>query len=198
MIMNVIKHYDNLIDENNDSFRDPKPLREYMDKWDGQEFINEMQLSGKESVLEIGIGTGRIAAKVEPLCLQLCGIDISPKTIDRAKENLNKNKNVKLICADFFEYKFREVFDVVYCSLTSMHFEDKQGFILKVNTLVKQGGRFVLSIDKNQSDYIDMETYKVKIYPDKPEQIVSYAEATEMHIERQFETEFAHVFVLSK
>lgn len=56
----------------------------------------------------------------------------------------------------------------------------------------------MLSIDKNQSDYIDMGTYKVKIYPDKPEQIVSYAEATEMHIERQFETEFAHVFVLSK
>ena len=29
-----------LIDENNDSVHDPKPLRDYMDKWDGQAFID--------------------------------------------------------------------------------------------------------------------------------------------------------------
>ena len=31
----VIEHYNKLIDENNDPARDPKPLRDYMDKWDG-------------------------------------------------------------------------------------------------------------------------------------------------------------------
>ena len=29
---NVIEHYDKLIDENNDSVHDPKPLKDYMDK----------------------------------------------------------------------------------------------------------------------------------------------------------------------
>ena len=33
--MDIITHYDKLIDDNNDPFRDPPPLREYMDKWDG-------------------------------------------------------------------------------------------------------------------------------------------------------------------
>lgn len=38
----VIKHYDLLIDEGNDPVHDSEPLREYMDKWDGQAFIDKM------------------------------------------------------------------------------------------------------------------------------------------------------------
>ena len=97
----VIKHYDLLIDENNDPIHDPKPLRDYMDKWDGQAFIDKMELDKKTSVLEIGVGTGRLAIRVAPLCGRLHGIDISPKTIDRAKENLPKQTNVSLYCGDF-------------------------------------------------------------------------------------------------
>ena len=87
--MNVIDHYDQLIEENNDPFRDSPILQEYMSKWDGQIFLDSMCLSPEKKVLEIGIGTGRIAAKVAPYCLKLTGIDISPKTIERAKENLS-------------------------------------------------------------------------------------------------------------
>jgi len=60
----VISHYDSLIDENNDPARDPKPLQEYMNKWDGQVFIDELELSTGKTVLEIGVGTGRLALKV--------------------------------------------------------------------------------------------------------------------------------------
>ena len=79
--MDVVKHYDMLIEEENDPCKDPLPLREYMDKWDGSEFIASMHLLGKEKVLEIGVGTGRVAAKVIPCCLSFDGIEISPKTI---------------------------------------------------------------------------------------------------------------------
>ena len=51
----VIEHYNKLIDENNDPTRDPKPLRDYMDKWDGEKFIESMQLDKSKSALEIGI-----------------------------------------------------------------------------------------------------------------------------------------------
>ena len=46
--MNVAKHYDLLIDEGNDAFCDPPVLQEYMDKWDGQEFIDSMTLDKKK------------------------------------------------------------------------------------------------------------------------------------------------------
>lgn len=194
----VIEHYDALIDESNDPCRDPKPLQDYMDKWDGQSFTDALDLSKKKVVLEIGIGTGRIARKVAPNCEKLWGVDISPKTVERAEENLKAFDNVELICADFLEFECDCTFDVIYSSLTSMHFEDKRGFIDKVSRLLKENGRFVLSIDKNQSDYIDMGSRKVKIYPDKPEVIIECVKLTGMSIAEQYETEFAHVFVCLK
>lgn len=138
--MDVVKHYDFLIDEGNDPCKDPLPLRKYMEKWDGPKFIASMRLTGKEKVLEIGMGTGRIALKVLPLCRSFDGIDISPKTIARAEENLSHYQNKKLICGDFLSFYFDNTYDVVYSTLTIQHFEDKQAFISKVSTLLKNMG----------------------------------------------------------
>ena len=194
----VINHYDLLVEENNDPVHDPNPLRDYMDKWDGQAFIDKMELDKNKSILEIGVGTGRLAVRVAPLCGQFCGIDISPKTIERAKENLAEYRNVELICADFLSYKFDRKFDVIYSSLTFMHIEEKQKSVDKVFTLLKNGGRFVLSTDKNQSDTIDAGFTKIKVFPDKPDNMKMYIEKSGLHIEEHYETEFANVFVAVK
>ncbi len=191
----VIEHYDSIVDENNDPVHDPKPLRDYMDKWDGQDFIYKMELDKNKSVLEIGVGTGRLAVRVAPLCGEFCGIDISPKTIDRAKENLAGYRNVKLICGDFLSYKFDRKFDVIYSSLTFMHIKEKQKAINKVETLLKDGGKFVLSIDKNQSEFIDTGTRKIKIYPDNADSITEYIKAASLTVLNQHNTEFATIFV---
>ena len=42
--MNIVEHYNMLIDENNDPVYDTEPLKKYMDKWDGQVFIDTMKL----------------------------------------------------------------------------------------------------------------------------------------------------------
>ena len=191
----IIEHYDLLIDENNDPVRDPEPLREYMDKWDGQQFIDSLQLTKEKSVLEIGVGTGRLAVRVAPECREFCGIDLSPKTVKRAKENLKEQTNVALICGDFMSYEFGRKFDVIYSSLTFMHIRDKQAAINKVRSLLNIGGRFVLSIDKNQSDTIDYGTRKIKIYPDNKEDIVKYITQSGMNLMKVFETDFAFVFI---
>ena len=191
----VIRHYDLMIDENNDPVRDPEPLREYMDKWDGQQFIDLLQLTKEKSVLEIGVGTGRLAVRVAPECREIFGIDLSPKTAERTKENLKKQTNVTLVCGDFMSYEFGRKFDVIYSSLTFMHIRDKQAAINKVRSLLNIGGRFVLSIDKNQSDAIDYGTRKIKIYPDNKEDIVKYITQSGMNLMKVFETDFAFVFI---
>ena len=191
----VIRHYDLMIDENNDPVRDPEPLREYMDKWYGQQFIDLLQLTKGKSVLEIGVGTGRLAVRVAPECREIFGIDLSPKTAERAKENLKKQTNVTLVCGDFMSYEFGRKFDVIYSSLTFMHIRDKQAAINKVRSLLNIGGRFVLSIDKNQSDTIDYGTRKIKIYPDNKEEIVKYITQSGMNLMKVFETDFAFVFI---
>lgn len=195
---NVINHYDSLIDENNDPVYDPKPLQEYMDKWDGQAFIDELQLAIDKDVLEIGVGTGRLALKVCGKCKSFVGADVSPKTTERAKENLFAFRNKELVCGDFLIYSFDKQFDIIYSSLTFMHIKDKQGAINKVAGLLRPNGRFVLSTDKSKAEYIDMGSRKVKIYPDSPDDIRGYCKTAKLVIEKQFETDFATIFVMVK
>ena len=194
----VTHHYDLLIHENNDPVHDPKPLQDYMDKWDGQAFIEKMELDKDKTVLEIGVGTGRLAVRVAPLCSEFYGVDISKKTIERVKENLAEFENVRLACADFLSYEFGRTFDVVYSSLTFMHIEDKQKAINKVATLLEVGGKFVLSIDKNQDRFIDTGTRKITVFPDAPAEIQSYIADSGLLLIEQYETEFAHIFVAQR
>ncbi len=196
--MDVITHYDLLIEENNDPFHDPPELKEFMNKWDGQIFIDALQLDKNKKVLEIGLGTGRIAVKVAPYCKRLTGIDISPKTIQRAKENLKAYSNISFVNADFISYEFKEKFDVIYSSLTMMHFENKKQVIFKVVSLLKSKGIFCLSIDKNQSEYIDMGNRKINIYPDNPNDILDIINLTKMSVKNVFETENGYIIVSTK
>ena len=195
---NTVFHYNSLINENNDPVHDPKPLRDYMDKWDGPEFIDKMCLDENKSVLEVGVGTGRLAIRVAPLCGEFCGIDISPKTIERAQENLAGLRNISLICGDFLSYGFDRSFDVIYSSLTLMHMEDKQRAIDKIAGLLTCEGRLVLSIDKNPSEYIDTGERKIKVYPDKSDATAGYIKTAGLTILDQYDTEFATVFVAQK
>lgn len=194
----AVSHYDLLIDEDNDPVHDPEPLQNYMNKWDGPEFTEQMQLNSSKSVLEIGVGTGRLAVRVSPLCGEFYGVDISSKTIERAKENLTEFENVRLTCADFLSYEFGRAFDVVYSSLTFMHIEDKQKAVNKIAGLLNDAGRFVLSIDKNPSKFIDTGTRKIKIFPDTPVEIAECIRTAGLTILNQYDTEFATIFVAQK
>ncbi len=191
----VVRHYDALIDENNDPVFDQEPLKEYMDNWDGQGFIDEMLLTPSKSVLEIGVGTGRLAIRVAPLCNEFIGIDISPKTANKARENLKAFLNAEILCLDFMEYQPDRQFDVIYSSLTFMHICDKNKAIEKVKSLLNDDGRFVLSIDKNQDSVIDYGTRKVSIFPDQQDTMLRCLKQAGMTILKQYETEFAHIFV---
>ena len=194
----VKTHYDKLIDEGNDPVHDSEPLKKYMDNWDGQQFIDDMQISGNDTVLEIGVGTGRLAIKVCGICREFYGIDISEKTIEAAKKNLSKYSNTHVICNDFLEWKTVAKFDVIYSSLTFLHIKDKEEAIVKTYNLLNKNGRFVLSIDKSQDDEIVFDMRRVKTYPDNVENIERLLNDSGFKIVKQYETEYAYIFVSVK
>ena len=196
--MDTKTHYDLLIEENNDPFHDPPVLQKYMESWDGPAFPDMMELDESKAVLEIGVGTGRLAAKTAGRCRHLTGIDISPKTIARARENLRAYSNITLICDDFMVYPFTETFDVIYSSLTMMHFEDKEQVIAKAALLLNKNGLLCISLDKNQSKWINMGNRKIRIYPDTPERTMMLAEQAGLIVHKMFEIGNAHLIRLMK
>ena len=64
----VKDHYDLLITENNDPIYDPPQLKSYMDQYDGDKFIDLLRISKSDDVLEVGVGTGRLALRVADRC----------------------------------------------------------------------------------------------------------------------------------
>ena len=114
----VIEHYDKLVDENNDPVRDTKPLKDYMDKWDGQRFIEGMRLDKSKSVLEIGVGTGRLALKIAPLCKSFKELFLM-----RFPEHCSLKAGAKvrtfLIPAKYFKEKFKET--IVFYTLVDVN-----------------------------------------------------------------------------
>ncbi len=147
-------------------------MQAYMSKWDGETFLKLMALNKTKNALEIGCGTGRLAVKVAPHVGFFCGVDISSKSIDIAKSHL-QNYNAELICDDFLTHSFVKNFDLIYSSLTFMHFENKYKIIEKIYSLLTANGICVLSLDKNQNSTLDFGTRQVKIYPDDPEEIMN-------------------------
>ena len=92
-------------------------------------------------------------------------------------------------------YKFHCTFDVVYSSLTFMHIREKQECINKVYSLLNPNGRFVLSIDKSQNEYIEYGNRKIDIYPDNPTDTKGYIINSGLTILDFIEIEFAYIFV---
>ena len=193
----VAEHYDLLIEEGNDPVLDPPNLQNYMDKWDGKLFIDLLELNKTKRVLEIGCGTGRIAVKVAPFVKSFCGIDISPMTIEIAKEHL-PFANTKLICADFLTYEISDSFDLIYSSLTFMHIKNKKRAIEAVDKALLPGGRFVLSIDKSQKTTLDFGNRKLEVYPDTPSSMISLLKANGFSEIKQYATELAYILTANK
>lgn len=168
---NVSEHYDLLIENGNDPFLDCKELADYMDKWDGKEFIDLLNLDISKTVLEIGCGTGRIAKRIITNCKRYVGIDVSAKTVNVARKHFENFNNASFINKDFLDYKENQKYDIIFSTLTFMHIEDKEKALSNVFDLLKNNGLFVLSIDKNQQDFIDTGYSKIVVYPDNPTDI---------------------------
>lgn len=166
------EHYDRLAEMGN-GLDDPPFMQEYMARWDGPPFWDALgDLRGKD-VLEAGIGIGRIARGIlNQGCRSLTGLDVSPKTIELAGEQLGEFSNLELVLKDIAGFRRPESFDAVCSVLTFMHVEDKRKVLENMVDCLRPGGRIVLSID-NASHTLDAGKWTVTLHPWEPER---YAE----------------------
>lgn len=172
--VSTFEHYERLIDEGIDFCNDPPILQAHMNKWTGKRFLELLQLTNTKDVLEVGVGTGRIAKRVLIKgCKNFTGLDISLKSLEKARINLI-GERVELIQQDILEYSTKQKFDIIYSVLTFIHIQDKKLALKKMTELLKDKGVLVISFDNTQSNYLDYGTRKIKIYPTDVELIIEY------------------------
>jgi hypothetical protein len=69
---------------------------------------------------------------------------------------------------------------------------------LKLQNLLKNHGTFVLSIEKNQPEITDYGSRKIRMFPDRKEDILQFIENANLHIKHVEEIENAYIIVSSR
>jgi 2-polyprenyl-6-hydroxyphenyl methylase/3-demethylubiquinone-9 3-methyltransferase len=72
-------------------------------------------LTGSETVLELGAGYGRIIKELAPNCASIIGIDISEESVTLGNEYLKDIPNASLVTMDVHSIEINQYFDVVLC-----------------------------------------------------------------------------------
>ena len=198
--VDVYTHYELLIDEDNDPLHDDDRLKQYMSNWDGPLFFRCLDMNVDKRILEIGVGTGRIAKQVLDIgCKEFVGIDISPKTINKAKENLKNYRNIELIVQNALTFVRQSNFDIIYSVLTFLHIEDKELVLKNIFTSLKSGGHLVLSISKD--DYwLEYESRKIRLFPQNKEYYLKLLNDVgfKIEVDEETESEFAVIIKARK
>ncbi len=182
--ISTTEHYDHLIEIGNDPFNDDEFGQRYMERWTGENFFDLLELNESSCVLEIGVGTGRLAEKVMIKgCMKFTGIDLSKDTILKAKANLLNYKNVELINKDVITHKFDRKYDVVYSALTFMHIPNKYNVLHKISEILNPNGVMVISFFNVEDVCLDFGTHQVELYPNNIKEILESIEMLKFDVE---------------
>ncbi len=111
----------------------------------GKNLINELlKPQHRETILDLGCGTGQLTKIISDKGSQVIGIDNSPKMINQALKNFPK---LEFVVANGTDFKFPNFFDAVYSHATLHWILDANKVIDCIAHCLKPGGRFVAQFD---------------------------------------------------
>jgi trans-aconitate methyltransferase len=106
----------------------------------GAELLNWLDTQPGETVLDLGCGTGELAAKIAEVGATVIGIDSDPAMIEAAKQRL---PDADLRVADAHDFTVDEPVDAVF-SNAALHWMPSSVEVLGcVSDALRDGGRFV-------------------------------------------------------
>lgn len=105
-----------------------------------------------DSILEIGIGTGKLTEKIAKKSKLYYGIDISEEMLSLASERLKNIDNISLICANIVDFKIVDFFDLIFSTLDTMN------YILKSEDLIKSFENIYNSLKKDSLFIFDLNS----------------------------------------
>jgi trans-aconitate methyltransferase len=111
----------------------------YVWKWGGN-LIELLQPREGERILDVGCGTGQLAAEIAAKGAQVVGLDSSPEMLGQARQNY---PHLKFVLADATDFRFEEPFDAVFSNAALHWVKDADASVKCIAAALRPGGRFV-------------------------------------------------------
>lgn len=115
-----------------------------------RELLSTLQLSGKERILDIGCGDGKITAEIAKRLSKgsVLGIDSSEEMISFSTENFPQDeyRNLDFKLADARTLPFDSEFDVIFSNATLHWVIDHVNVLKGIKNSLKPGGRILLQM----------------------------------------------------
>jgi trans-aconitate 2-methyltransferase len=127
-----------------------------------KELIPKLELTGKEALLDIGCGSGKITQLLSTYLPkgQVVGVDSSEEMITDARKSFPHchNPNLTFLKMDARELTFREEFDVAFSNAALHWIIDHQTVLAGVHDSLDKGGKllFQMAGKGNAQDVIDV------------------------------------------
>ncbi len=113
----------------------------------GAEVLERLPLSGDETVLDAGCGTGRVTEMVLERVPQgrVIAVDASPSMVTKARERLaaRYGERIDVVQQDLAELEIDEQVDAVISTATFHWIPDHERLFASIRAATREGGRFV-------------------------------------------------------
>jgi len=106
----------------------------------GADVVELLEPKAGESIVDLGCGTGQLAAKIAAAGASVVGIDSSPTMIGQARQNFPK---LTFQLADAREFCVAEPVDAVFSNAALHWIPEAAEVVARVAAALKPGGRFV-------------------------------------------------------
>lgn len=109
----------------------------------GTEVLERLELRGDETVLDAGVGSGRVAAELLKRLPdgRLIAVDGSEAMIEKAKQRLGDA--VTYLAADLAELELAEPVDLIFSTATFHWIVDHERLFARLHAALRPGGRLV-------------------------------------------------------
>jgi SAM-dependent methyltransferase len=113
-------------------------------------FYEQLAQQANGPLLELGVGTGRVAIALASLGYDVCGIDNSESMLARARRKAEGLPDLMLALADMRKFSFAHSFALVFAGYGAFHHllstEDQLACLRCVERHLVTGGRFVFDL----------------------------------------------------
>ena len=142
------------------------------------------EVKNKE-ILEVGVGTGRLAIRLANLGAKITAVDVSPQMLAVLK---SKNDKVKIVMGDAENLPFsNDVFDLVIATFLIVNLKNPKIFFDEAYRVLKDGGQLVVT-NINQKEAPAVKTrngiIKIESYYHRPAKVIEDLESLAFKVDK--------------